>query len=242
LSRQNYSNLHSLAVLEEPRLGLLVIGRTALDARAGVLRLQVEDLHRVGIDGELFVDRESERDATAISCADPLDGRVVLGVDEVDLPPVGRLDADRIAPVDLQARLATALAVELRVLGVPSAPRRTEAPRRRRRLAQVALPQGDDEVDGVDPETMTREQCAAYRALLERALAEAEAAKSSPLATECVRPFAERGCHFTAAEVIRVENPGQSGDPLPASRLRQATRGTGSQCTPPTCTPSHPSK
>jgi hypothetical protein len=51
-------------------------------------------------------------------------------------------------------------------------------------MAKAAAPEGKDDISEVDIEAMTPEQRAAYRAILERALEEAEAAKNSQLGAD----------------------------------------------------------
>jgi hypothetical protein len=51
-------------------------------------------------------------------------------------------------------------------------------------MAKAAAPEGEDDISEVDIEAMTPEQRAAYRAILERALEEAEAAKNSQLGAD----------------------------------------------------------
>ena len=90
----------ALAVRIEARLCRDVGIGSAHDLRIGMLILEVEELQGLRIDGELFVDGEAERDAAGRPRGRPLDRVVGRGVDDVGLPPVERLELDRVATVD----------------------------------------------------------------------------------------------------------------------------------------------
>jgi len=54
-----------------------------------MLGFEIEELHRLSVDGKLLVDREAERHASAVPRGRPLDRVVRRRVDDVDLLPVG---------------------------------------------------------------------------------------------------------------------------------------------------------